>query len=615
MLIQPNSGQSGLGLQFVEGSLTLAGMLVAFALPRTCDRQFRALEQSFAVLARRRGLSVLIVGLSVIVMRLALLPLMPIPLPFVTDDFSFLLSADTFLHGRLTNPTPAMWTHFETIHVTMQPTYASMYFPAVGLLLALSKIVFGHPWFGILVVTALMCATISWMLQAWVPAKWALLGGLLAVMHLGLYSYWVNTYHSAGSISGLGGALILGALPRILREVHFRHLLLMSIGVILVGFTRPYEGTLLCLPVAVRLVIWLVRGKSLPSWGALLKMTALPLALIVGAVCWLGYYDYRSFGSATTLPYTVDRATYAMAPYFIWQKPSPEPQYRHASMRRFYYMEMDGLAHAEPPLDAPRKDLWRDSLAFSRIAYFFCGFALLPVIFLLPRALLDRRTRFATISLVCLVLGLSTEVFLILHYVAPFTAVFYLLGVQAMRHLWIWGFEGERVGRALVRSSIAVCCVMAIIRPFDRILHIPLQEWPTTNWNMLWYGPDHFGVAREDVEKRLSALPGSQLAMVRYSTTHEVFDEWVYNSADIDASKVIWADDMGARGNEELLEHYKDRTAWLIQPDLSPVSVTPYRLTETAEAERDDAVQASHPPAQETAERAKRSSQRMSLMR
>jgi hypothetical protein len=66
------------------------------------------------------------------------------------DDFSFLLAADTFAHGRLANPTPAMWTHFESIHITMQPTYMSMYFPAQGLLLAAGKVLFGNPWFGIL---------------------------------------------------------------------------------------------------------------------------------------------------------------------------------------------------------------------------------------------------------------------------------------------------------------------------------------------------------------------------------------------------------------------------------------------------------------------------------
>jgi hypothetical protein len=152
------------------------------------------IERAFRWLARRPSLAVAAVGLTELLLRLAILPLCPIPEPFVPDGFSFLLAANTFASGRLTNPTPAMWTHFESFHITMQPTYMSMYFPAQGLILAAGKVLLGHPWFGLLLVTALMCAAICWMLQAWLPPCWALLGGMLAVLHLGLFSYWINTY-------------------------------------------------------------------------------------------------------------------------------------------------------------------------------------------------------------------------------------------------------------------------------------------------------------------------------------------------------------------------------------------------------------------------------------
>jgi hypothetical protein len=218
-----------------EGYLTTIAIAAAFAWPRLGNRWFVRIEGAFGRLARRKGLAVASVGISTFLLRLAIIPFCPIPLPFLPDDFSNLLAADTFAHGRLTSPTPAMWTHFETIHVDMKPTYMSMYFPAQGLVMAAGKVLFGSPWIGILCTSALMCAAICWMLQAWLPPGWALLGGFLAMLRLGLFSYWINTYTGAGLIAGLGGALVLGALPRLMKTARFRYGLLPTNG----STTRP----------------------------------------------------------------------------------------------------------------------------------------------------------------------------------------------------------------------------------------------------------------------------------------------------------------------------------------------------------------------------------------
>ena len=245
--------------------MTAMAAASAFAFPRLGGAWFARMERMFARLAQRQGLAVAIVGLSVIVLRLAILPLFPVPLPFVPDDFSFLLACDTFVHGRLANPTPAMWTHFESIHITMQPTYQSMYFPGQGLLLAAGKVLLGNPWIGLLIVSALMCAALCWMLQAWLPPSWALLGGAIAVLRLGVFSYWTNTYHAGGSLGALGGALILGGLPRLMRTARMRYAVLIGIGIAILVLTRPYEGILLCLPVGFVLVRWMVKGKNRPQ--------------------------------------------------------------------------------------------------------------------------------------------------------------------------------------------------------------------------------------------------------------------------------------------------------------------------------------------------------------
>jgi hypothetical protein len=559
----------------VEFFLVVVTIFVAMGWPRLGSRFFSRIEGAFGRLARRRRLAIATVGLAGLLLRLAILPFCPIPLPFVPDDFSFLLSADTFAHGRLANPTPAMWTHFESIHITMQPTYASIYFPAQGLVLAAGKVLVGHPWFGLLLTSALMCAAICWMLQAWMPAPWALLGGLVAVLHLGLFSYWINTYH-AGALPALGGALVLGAMPRLIKTASLHHGLLLAIGIIILALSRPFEGLLLCLPVSFMLGRWVLFGKNKPTAGVLIRRAALPLALLVAAAAWLGYYDYRAFGNPMTLPYTIGRATYAMAPYFVWQSPRPEPAYRHPVMRYYYEeTELKFSSRSHTLLGFFLNKLLMASVAVQ----FFAGIALLPPLIMLRRVFMDRRIRFLVVCLLVLMAGMSIQVFLLPHYLAPFTAVFYAVGLQAMRHLRVWKPEHKLIGMGLIRGMLTVCLVMCGLRLYAGPLHLALPQYPSPAWNFVWYGPDHFGTERARVESDLQQLPGKQLAIVRYSDRHNPFDEWVYNSADIDSSKVVWAREMDAANNREIINYYKDRKVWLVQPDYQRATVTPYSIS------------------------------------
>ena len=571
MLLHPPRHNAS--LLILEAGLTMVAIASAFAWPKIGDSTYSFIERAFGKLAQRKRTAIVFVGLSVLTLRLAMLPLFPIPLPFVPDDFSFLLAADTFAHGRLTNITPQMWQHFESIHITLQPTYMSMYFPGEGLLLALGQLLFHNPWFALLGADALMCASLCWMLQAWLPARWALLGGILAVLRLGLFSVWINTFHSAGSLAALGGALVLGALPRLLKTGQLRYRLTMATGVSILIITRPYEGMLLCLPLTIFLIYRLRSLEIRPSLSMICKCTALPLLLVITSISWMAFYDYRAFGSPFTLPYTIDRSTYATAPYYVWQSERATPAYRHEVMRNFYSVtELAFFHQIHTRSGFIPYTLLKVELSF----LFYSSFALLPPLTMLRRVLMDRRIRPLLFTLPVLAAGMVIEIFLVPHYLAPFTAVFYAIGMQAMRHLRQWDVERQPVGLALVRMMVTVCVVMTACRLFAQELNIVPGRYPVSDWNCTWFGPGAFGTERASLLGRLQALPNRSLVIVRYSPNHDPFDEWVYNSADIPGSKVIWAREMTGPENTELIKECLGRKIWLVEPDNDPALLTPY---------------------------------------
>jgi len=559
-------------LLIIETGASAIALGFAFCWPRLASPLFVHAERLFGCLARRQRLSVLTVGLSALLIRLSVLPLVPIPQPFIHDEFSFLLAADTFASGRVTNPTHPMWQHLESFHITQKPSYMSMYFPAQGLVLAAGKKLVGNPWYGVCVSAAVMCSAMCWMLQGWMPPGWALLGGILAVFRLALFSYWVNGYYG-GAVAAIGGALVLGALPRIIRRARLSDGLLMALGIALLANTRPYEGLLLCAPVCCAL-IWGLWAKPHPPAIVLLRRAVAPVALLAITAGCMAWYDYRVFGDPFTLPYQVNRATYASAPVFLWESPRKEPVYRHTVMREFYTgWELKDFLYARTPagfVSGTAKKL-------AIVVLFFYGTALLAPLIMLPWVVGDRHIRFLVAAGGVYGFGLCLNAWLFPHYLAPFAGGLYVFLLQAMRHLRAWRPGRQPYGLALVRILPALCVLLAGVRVFAAPLGIGINRWPT-----MWYGTESLGLARAHVANELESRSGRQLAIVRYSATHSVFDDWVYNAADVDKAKVVWAREMDGPHNAELLKYFGDRRVWLVEPDSTPPRITPYVLSPPA---------------------------------
>src|SRR6266704_5517149 len=136
-------------LILIEFCLSLLIVPLAFVIPGAGRHFFGAIERRVSGFAAHRRLAVLTIFLLAIAARLAVLPVEPVPAPGIHDEFGYLLSADTFAHGRLTNPTHPMWVHFESFSILQKPTYQCFAQPAQGIILALGKVVFGHPFWGV----------------------------------------------------------------------------------------------------------------------------------------------------------------------------------------------------------------------------------------------------------------------------------------------------------------------------------------------------------------------------------------------------------------------------------------------------------------------------------
>ncbi len=262
--------------------------------------------------------------------------------------------------------------------------------------------------------------------------------------------------------------------------------------------------------------------------------------LLPAGFFWMSYYNYRVTGNPLMLAYREHERQYATWSPFVWDThPRPAPHYNHEDLRAVWI----GWEESARREDRAQPGLQR-LVGFGRLEDFYTGIPLTLCILVLAVPIWRKqpKIRLALILLLLFGLGLGMETFVWAHYAAPATALAFVVATAAIRF-----FRHS--------APAAMIVVLAII--------ILTNVWRWTTGDSRWlFDKRDFVAERKSVLPRLLQSPGKQLVFVDYGPMHDVNHEWVYNEADLDASKIVWAHAMNPQQDAELIHYFSNRTIW-----------------------------------------------------
>jgi len=543
--------------------LLLAALLLIAALGWR-----KRLEPRAHRLAERTVWSMALLAALPVVLRLVLLPHHPVPTPDVYDEFSHVLVADTLRHFRLANPMHPLHQFYETYFVLQEPRYSSIYPLGQGLAMALGWIIFGTPWAGVILATAAFCSLCYWMLRAWTTPGWALAGGVLAVMEFGPLSQWMNGYWG-GAVAAAAGCLVFGALPRLRQSNRRRDAALLGLGLAVHLLTRPYETLFLGLAVALYFVPALRAAGGVRRLAGIAAVAALVVAPAVGLTLW---QNRQVTGRWTTLPYSLSQYQYGV-PASLTIRANPVPHAELTPQQQLdYRMQTSFRPHGGESLRT-----YLERLEY-RVRYY--RFFFLPPLYLALAAFLPalRQYRFAWVAIAVTLFALGANFFpaFQVHYIAAVTCLFVLMSVTGLAWLSKLRIGGRPAGDEAARLVFFLCVAHFLfwygLHGFDPG-EISQAVEPYETWDNINHGNPERRIA---VNHELEQASGDVLVFVRYAPQHMFQEEWVWNAADIDRARVVWARDLGPDENAKLLGYYPTRTALLFEPDARPMRLTRY---------------------------------------
>ena len=150
--------------------------------------------------------------------------------------------------------------------------------------------------------------------------------------------------------------------------------------------------------------------------------------------------------------------------------------------------------------------------------------------------------------------GLATfvgPVWALPHYSAPFYPLLMALVIFGLRELGVWRWKSRRWGRWAARGIILFFCVYGL-----GFFLRGQREW-AEGWSY----------QRTAMQARLQADGKKHLVIVRYGPRQNIHQGWVWNVADIDQASVVWANDLGPKENQILLDYFQGYQVTEVEPN------------------------------------------------
>jgi hypothetical protein len=301
----------------------------------------------------------------------------------------------------------------------------------------------------------------------------------------------------------------------------------------------------------------MIKTKNISWFQLFTKVTFPVLSVLFLAILLMGYYNYRVTKNFFRMPYQVHESHYGIAPIFIWQPLKPEPPYNHQCLKDFYTgWSIDIYKY--------QQSFWgwltMSCGKISSLWMFFLGITFTPFIFGLLHSLHRDRVKFSLGICGLVIAALLLETWFSPHYAAPITCILILLMVESCRQVRLARWNGRPVGKVVVAAIIPILFLSAITS------FLVGKHLTQLGWNL----------ERARILRELDRSNEKHLILVCYGKKHSPHQQWIYNRADIDNAKVIWASERGFEQDKELIDYYQKRRIWLLKADDIPRRLIPY---------------------------------------